>query len=635
MRRAAVVGALAVLGAAAWPGPFVSSQTPQTARDATTGPPQGTSAIGGTVVAADTGRPVRYARVALTGVDTRGVRTTSTDAQGRFTIPGLNAGLYTLSVAKPGMLDVIFGQRRPGSGRPGTPIQINANQRLDDVALKMARGGVITGTVIDELGEPMFGVSVRALRFILRNGVRTLTSAGSSTTDDRGMYRIAALLPGEYAVTAVPSASAEQMLEVEVMKAKAEAMAMEVAAAARAGASASIEKALVEQQRELADRIAHVNITGDPTDAYVSVFHPGSSSANAAATITLDISEERSAVDMQVQRRPVGRISGTLSSADGSLPPSAQLQLIEANQTYPSLTLKGTRSAPDGKFSFPPVPPGQYTIIATAMMKSGEPAAPPALLPSNAPLERMIEERMRVAAASTPYWAIAEVSTNGQPITGVSLTLQRGMTISGQVVVADSPTPVDMRRLTLTVTSVNPPIPVEMPSPPPAVVDAQGRFTIKGVIPGTYRVVPATGLAGLTLKSSVFDGRDSLDFPLVVKPGDDVAGGVVTFTSRAGEVSGRLQESTGTATSDFTIVLFPSDQRFWSPGARRIQATRPATDGRFSFRSLPAGDYRLVAVSDIETGQWFDPAFLRPLAAASIPLTLGEGEQKVQDIRIR
>ena len=242
---------------------------------------------------------------------------------------------------------------------------------------------------------------------------------------------------------------------------------------------------------------------------------------------------------------------------------------------------------------------------------------------------------MRVANASTPYWAMTEISTNGQPITGVSLTLQRGMTISGQVVITDSPTPVDMKRLTLTVISANPPIPLELPSPPPAVVDAQGRFTIKGVMPGTYRVVPSSGLPGLTMKSSVFEGRDTLDVPLVVKPGDDVTGGVVTFSTRAGEVSGRLQESTGTATSDFTIVLFPSDQRFWTPGARRIQATRPSTDGRYTFRSLPAGEYRLVAVTDIEPGQWFDPAFLRPLMVSSIGITLGEGEQRVQDIRIK
>ena len=44
MRRATVVAVLALIGAAAWPGPLrlVSSQTPgQTSRDATTAPPQG------------------------------------------------------------------------------------------------------------------------------------------------------------------------------------------------------------------------------------------------------------------------------------------------------------------------------------------------------------------------------------------------------------------------------------------------------------------------------------------------------------------------------------------------------------------------------------------------------------------
>jgi hypothetical protein len=634
MRRAATIAVLAVLGAAAWPGPFVSSQTPQTARDATTGPPQGTSAIGGTVVASDTGRPVRYARVSIVGVETRIGRTATTDAQGRFNVPGLNPGLYTLTASKPGMLDVIFGQKRPGSGRPGTPIQINANQRLDNVAMRMARGGVITGTIIDELGEPMFGATVRALRFILRNGIRTLAAAGSGVSDDRGMYRIAALLPGEYVVTATASSTTERMIEVEEMKAKAEAMAMEVAAATRASASVAVEKALVERQREIADSLASVNATGDPTDAYVPVFYPGSSPATAAGSITLDISEERAGVDMQLQRQPVGRISGTLSIADGALPPSTQLQLVETNQLYPGLAMKGTRAGADGKFSFPPVPPGQYTIVATASIRSGEPVPMPAPA-AGVPIEKIVEERLRIAGNATPYWAVAEVSTNGQPITGVSLTLQRGMTISGQVVVTDSPVPVDMRRLTVTVSNAGPILGAELPSPPPATVDPQGRFTIKGVIPGTYRIVPSTGLAGLTVKSSVFDGRDSLDFPLAVKPGDDVAGGVVTLTTRAAEVSGRLQESTGTATSDFTIVLFPADQRFWMPGARRIQATRPATDGRFSFRSLPAGDYRLVAVTDIETGQWFDPAFLRPLMGASIGLTVAEGEQKVQDIRIK
>jgi hypothetical protein len=63
-------------------------------------------------------------------------------------------------------------------------------------------------------------------------------------------------------------------------------------------------------------------------------------------------------------------------------------------------------------------------------------------------------------------------------------------------------------------------------------------------------------------------------------------------------------------------------------------AARPGTDGRFSFRNLPAGSYRLTAVTDVEPGEWFNPDFLSQLGAASIPLTLADGERKVQDIRL-
>ena len=62
----------------------------------------------------------------------------------------------------------------------------------------MPRGGVITGTVVDDIGEVSFGTPVQALRYVMRTGVRTLQVVRSATTDDRGMYRIPVLAPGQY-----------------------------------------------------------------------------------------------------------------------------------------------------------------------------------------------------------------------------------------------------------------------------------------------------------------------------------------------------------------------------------------------------------------------------------------------------
>ena len=108
----------------------------------------------------------------------------------------------------------------------------------------------------------------------------------------------------------------------------------------------------------------------------------------------------------------------------------------------------------------------------------------------------------------------------------------------------------------------------------------------------------------------------------------------VTMVESLATLSGTLQDSSGRPTANYTVIVAPADPRFWTPQSRRIQAARPATDGRFSFRNLPAGDYRIVALDDVEPESWFDPEFLRQLVPASIAVTLADGQTTVQDVRI-
>jgi hypothetical protein len=136
------------------------------------------------------------------------------------------------------------------------------------------------------------------------------------------------------------------------------------------------------------------------------------------------------------------------------------------------------------------------------------------------------------------------------------------------------------------------------------------------------------------LKSAMINGRDSLDFPFEIAPNQDVPGATLIFTDRSQTLSGTIQDSSGRATSDYTIIVFPSDQNYWLPQARRIASSRPGTDGQFSFGSLPAGSYRLTAVTDVEPGEWYDPAFLAQLLPASLPISIADGEKKVQDIKV-
>ncbi len=67
----------------------------------------------------------------------------------------------------------------------------------------MIRGGVITGLVTNPKGEPVVGVAVRATSTAAVPSIASFfTGGGHSETDDRGVYRIYGLMPGQYVVSA-------------------------------------------------------------------------------------------------------------------------------------------------------------------------------------------------------------------------------------------------------------------------------------------------------------------------------------------------------------------------------------------------------------------------------------------------
>ena len=165
----------------------------------------------------------------------------------------------------------------------------------------------------------------------------------------------------------------------------------------------------------------------------------------------------------------------------------------------------------------------------------------------------------------------------------------------------------------------------------PGRVDPSGHFTIDGVVPGRYRLT-AGGANGWSLDSAVLAGQDALDFPLDIRSAQHLSGAVVTFIDRQTSLSGAVTNAQGQPISDYTLIVYPADQRYWQPQARRIRSVRPATDGTFSVSGLPAGDYRVAPVLDPEPGAWFDATFLAQLESASERFTLASGEKKVQNV---
>src|SRR5207249_2147050 len=210
MRRgAAVVAAGFIVALRTWsvdgqhqaqPGPPASRQP---ARDTPAGTdiPTPAGRIMGRVLAADTGRPVKRARVFVNAVELPGGRGALTDDEGVFDLSELPAGRYTVTVSKSGFVSLSYGQRRPLQA--GTPLQLADGQQLKGVDFRLPRGSAIAGRVLDEDGDAMPGVIVRVMRYQYLQGDRRLTPAGTAQTDDRGQYRVWGLMPGDYYVSAV------------------------------------------------------------------------------------------------------------------------------------------------------------------------------------------------------------------------------------------------------------------------------------------------------------------------------------------------------------------------------------------------------------------------------------------------
>ena len=173
----------------------LSTSTPAPGQKPEATPSPTTGTIKGRIVA-DDGQPLMNANVMVQSLTTPpAVKPTSVDSDGRFVFDDLAPAPYIIYATAPGYIDQATSL--------GDATQWPRHLIGSNVRITMIRGGVITGLVTNAKGEPMVGVPVHAT---ITNAAASITSfftgAGNSETDDRGIYRLYGLLPGQYIVSA-------------------------------------------------------------------------------------------------------------------------------------------------------------------------------------------------------------------------------------------------------------------------------------------------------------------------------------------------------------------------------------------------------------------------------------------------
>jgi protocatechuate 3,4-dioxygenase beta subunit len=185
------------------PGPPGGMPPPQAPPRDPTQPAKtaGTATLRGHVVAADTGQPLRKAQVRIFSPELRENRLASTDADGKYEFKELQAGRYNVSASKGSYVSLQYGQQRPFE--PGKPLEILATQTIEKVDFALPKGAIITGRVLDEFGDPLPDAMVSVQRYQNMGGQRRLAPAGrTATTNDIGEFRLFAIPPGQYYLSA-------------------------------------------------------------------------------------------------------------------------------------------------------------------------------------------------------------------------------------------------------------------------------------------------------------------------------------------------------------------------------------------------------------------------------------------------
>lgn len=512
----------------------------------------GTGVITGRVFAADTGLPVKRARVIVAGGGRP--RATTTDAQGRYRVTGLPAAAYTITATKTGFVDAAFGQRR--ALRTGTPVQIADGQQVAEADIRLPRGGVITGHITDEDGDPLARAAVTVLRYQWAGGEKRLTPASSDLSDDRGQYRVFGLPPGDYFVSAAAGG--------------------------------------LERMSGRFMNVAGSDEEGLENTGYAPTYYPGVTAVNDAMRLKLATAQEMTGIDFQLQLVPLATIRGAVAGTTDMV-----VVLVPEGGGGGGRLGQNFRAAvaDDRTFIIRGVPPGRYTAVVRG---EGLAAAQP----------------ITVAGADV---TLALVPAPAAEVRG-TVTLEASATdvpkgFSGYRI---APLALDS---TLAIGR----------SPGTTAVADNGSFVIKGLMPGRYSI-RASGPRGWILKAAYVSGRDVTDEPLEIKTGN-VSDLNLIFTDRISGISGTVRDGRGAAVPATTVILFPADPALWVPQSRRIQTARTDQSGVYQVSSLPSGDYLAVATDDVEQGEWFDPEFLDRIRDKAMRVTLGEGDQRTQDLK--
>jgi len=539
-------------------------------------PAAGTGVIAGVALDALSKEPLSGATVS----SRRTARIATTDEAGRFRLEGLGIGTYSLVVQGDGFLPTSSAE-----------VLLTENARVIDVTLYGGRTGSIAGTVRDEVGDPVVGMPVMTYRRQFINFQAVMFPRGSGRTDDRGMFEVRGLPPGDYLLCAC------------------------------AGEPLAIDPRLLRELGQTApDSTTLSRLLDDTVQTFAPAFYPGLARASDSQMVLVDYGDARSGMDITMYGAKPFAVSGLLVDVSGAPATRMQVFLTQDGDLPGAMGVSGTQPVTvgaDGRFQFFGVTPGTYSINA---------------IPAT-------------AGNRTP-WASTEVAVVDRDVQNFIVTVGSGLSVKGRVEFSGNaarPTgaALEKTRVGLSPLEISMAMFMSMGNAGTvghsAMLDSNGQFSMDGLPPGRFLVtvhVPDSpwrtvqrlaASAAATLNNVVTVNADGETDLLIVM--SDVPLATVTGTI---PIARERYESAGS----MRATIFPADSSRWLEPERhpgQFQWAWPNADGSFRLELLPPGDYYILRTSSFD--DLMSVRSLERWAKTAERVTLRAGETTVVTVK--